>query len=105
MSKRAISVTLEEDNLLWLKGRAGAIGARSVSELLDRLVSEARKRGATVTSRSVVGTVTIPESDPLLERADEAVRALFVASLSRPLQVSEARASYGRRPRRKRRRG
>jgi hypothetical protein len=35
MTKQAISVTLEADNLMWLKGRASATGVRSVSELLD----------------------------------------------------------------------
>ena len=44
MSKHAISVTLHRDNLTWLKARAGAIGARSVSDLLDQLVSELRRK-------------------------------------------------------------
>ena len=45
MPKKAVSVTLGTDNLLWLKGRAGAAGARSMSELLDRLITEARTAG------------------------------------------------------------
>jgi len=46
MAKQPISVTLEADNLMWLKGRVGATGLRSVSELLDRLVTQARSSGA-----------------------------------------------------------
>ena len=59
MAKQAISVTLEADNLTWLKGRAGAAGLRSVSELLDQLVSAARAAGRTGPARSVVGTIDI----------------------------------------------
>ena len=43
MPKHAISVTLESANLTWLKGQAGATGVRSVSELLDRMVTQARE--------------------------------------------------------------
>jgi hypothetical protein len=89
MSKQAISVTLDADNVTWLKGRAGATGSRSVSELLDRLVTAARQAGDIGPSRSVVGTIDIDPSDPLLERADEAVRYLFEASLGRPLTRRE----------------
>jgi hypothetical protein len=106
MSKRAISVTLETDNVVWLKGRAGATGARSVSELLDTLVTAARHTGTTGPSRSVVGTIDIDPSDPLLERADEAVRYVFESSLGRPLMVKESTAEYGApRRRAKKRRG
>src|SRR5205814_1071073 len=45
MAKQAISVTLDSDNLTWLKGRAGAAGLRSVSELLDQIVTAAREGG------------------------------------------------------------
>ena len=45
MAKQALSVTLDADNLTWLKGRAGTAGVRSVSELLDQLVSAARQSG------------------------------------------------------------
>jgi hypothetical protein len=81
MAKLAISVTLERDNLLWLRGRARGMARASVSELLDQLVSEARTgsrlRGAPV--RSVMGRVRISELDPNLDTADEAIRSLFVA--------------------------
>ena len=95
MTKRAISVTLDADNLTWLKGRAGAGGVRSVSELLDQLVSAARASGQVGPSRSVVGTIDVDPGDPWLEGADEAMRAMFQASLSRPLMVQETSPEYG----------
>ena len=105
MAKRAISVTLETDNLTWLRGRVRAAGRRSVSELLDQLVSDARKGRSTVPSRSVVGMVTVDPTDAMLDRADQAVRELFAASLARPLGVNQRRASYRARASRRRRRG
>jgi len=107
MSKQAISVTLDADNVTWLKGRAGAAGVRSVSELLDRLVTAARQSGDVGPSRSVVGTIDIDPGDPLLERADEAIRYVFESSLGRPLMVKESIPEYdAKRARtRKKRRG
>ena len=101
MSKQAISVTLDADNVTWLKGRAGAAGVRSVSELLDRLVTAARLSGDVGPSRSVVGTIDIDPGDPLLERADEAIRSVFESSLGRPLMVKESTSEYGAKPARK----
>ena len=98
MSKQAISVTLEADNVTWLKGRAGAAGLRSVSELLDQLVAAARQSGRVGPSRSVIGTIDIDPGDPDLEDADAAVRYAFDASLGRPTMVKEEGAEYkGRR--------
>ena len=94
MSKRAISVTLHSDNLTWLKARAGAIGARSVSDLLDQLVAEARRATPGGSVRSVVGTIEIDASDPLLNGADDVLRTLVDASLKRPTLVKESRARY-----------
>ena len=94
MPKQAISITLEADNVTWLKGRAGAAGLRSVSELLDQLVTAARESGGTAHATTVVGTIDIDPGDPLLERADESVGALFNASLSRPLMIKEAAPQY-----------
>ena len=88
--KRAISVTVDEDNLVWLKGQAG--GSRgSVSEVIDRLVREARMSGRTDAStvRSVVGTIDLPPDDEDLAGADGYVRALFERSLARPMLVKE----------------
>ena len=105
MPKQAISVTLDADNLTWLKGRAGAAGLRSVSELLDQLVTAARASGRVGPPRSVVGTIDIDANDPLLEGADEAVRGLYEASLRRPLMVKEPSAESRVASRRKARRG
>ena len=93
MTRRAISVTLESDNVTWLKGRAGAEG-ESVSELIDQLVTSARSGKRAGPGRSVIGTIDIEESDPLLERADVAVRAAFAVSLGRPGAGRERPATY-----------
>jgi hypothetical protein len=105
MAKQAISVTLDADNLTWLKGRAGGAGVRSVSELLDQLVTAARESGAIGPSRSVVGTIDVDANDPLLEGADEAVRGMFERSLGRPLMVKETPAEDRTSGRKKGRRG
>jgi hypothetical protein len=104
MAKQAISVTLDADNLTWLKGRAGVAGVRSVSDLLDQLVTAARESGRIGPSRSVVGTIDIDENDPLLESADDVVRKLFETAVDRPLGVKETPAGH-RRSRKKPRRG
>ncbi len=103
MSKRAISVTLQSDNLTWLKARAGAIGARSVSDLLDQLVAEARRATPGGSVRSVVGTIDIDASDPLLNGADDVLRTLVDASLKRPTLAKESRVRYGTRVKKGRR--
>jgi hypothetical protein len=95
MGKQAISVTLDADNVTWLKGRAGAAGLRSVSELLDQLVSAARQTGRIGPSRSVVGTIDIDPSDPMLTHADAYVRAMFDKSTGRPMRVKETSPEYG----------
>jgi hypothetical protein len=105
MAKHAISVTLEADNLTWLKGRASAAGLRSVSELLDQLVSAARSSGQVGPSRSVAGTIDVAADDPWLEGADDAVRGMFEASLRRPFMVKEGTPVYGAAGKKKGRRG
>src|SRR5438552_8078247 len=107
MTKRAISVTLDADNITWLKGRAGATRVRSVSELLDQIVRAARKLGRGGPSTSVIGTVDIDPQDPLLSHADEVVRAMVDKSIGRPMMVKEAGSGsrVQRRLRGKRRRG
>ena len=105
MAKQAISVTLDADNRVWRKGRAGATGVRSLSELLDQLVTAARASGRVGPSRSVVGTIDVDASDPGLDGADELVRGLFVASLRRPSMVKEATPVYGAAAKKKARRG
>ena len=78
MSKKAISVTLQPENLLWLRGQAQASSRRSVSETLDALISEARAgtRGRPEAIRSVVGSIRIQAFDPGLMQADAAIRGL-----------------------------
>jgi hypothetical protein len=77
ITKRAISVTLNTDNVTWLQARVRSAKLRSVSELLDQLVDRARHAGEVRDVRSVAGTLEIDPADPLLEKADEAIRALF----------------------------
>jgi hypothetical protein len=105
MSKQPISVTLDVDNITWLKGRAGATGMRSVSELLDRLVSDARKSGVGGTAKSVVGTIDIDPDDAMLDAADEAVAAVFERSLRRPMSVRAGAPTHKSRSRRRKPRG
>lgn len=105
MPRHAISVTLDAENLVWLKGRVGAGGGRSVSDLLDQLVTHARTSGRIGPSRSVVGTIEIDPDDPLLDRADAAVRQLVDRSLGRPMAIRERPARYGARARSPKRRG
>ena len=103
MTKHAISVTLHSDNLTWLKARVGAVGARSVSELLDQLVADARRATPGGSVRSVVGTIDIDASDPFLNGADDVLRTLVDVSLKRPTVVKESRVSYGTRVKKGRR--
>ena len=106
MAKQSISVTLEAGNLTWLKGRVGATGLRSVSELLDQLVTHARTSGVASAMRSVVGTIDVDPTDPLMEKADDVVRALFEASLGRPMVLKKRSPASSERPgRRRKRRG
>jgi hypothetical protein len=90
MPKKAVSLTLDETNLLWLKGRARVLAGGSVSEAVDQLIDEARagKLGAADAPRSVVGTIDLP-GDTVLASASAEVRGLFTASLDRPIVVQE----------------
>ena len=89
--RKAISITLSEDNLLWLRGQAARSARGSVSELLDRLVAEARAGGQTdpAAIRSVVGTVDLPDDDPDLAGADAYIRSMFARSAQAPMLVRE----------------
>ena len=103
-----MSITLSQDNLLWLRGQAARTAKGSVSEVLDRIVSEARAEGRTdpATVRSVVGTIDLPDDDPDLEAADAYIRSLFAASARRPMLARERPAQYGvKQTRKKRARG
>lgn len=89
--RKAISITLSQDNLLWLKGQAAQSRRKSVSELLDQLVSEARGAGwaDTAAVRSVVGTIDLPDDDPGLETADAYIQTLFATSARQPIRGRE----------------
>lgn len=91
MPKRGISVTLDTENLIWLKSRTLATKGRSLSETLDDLVTTARTSGAVPAAavRTVRGTVDIATDDLGLDRADEYVRQLVGSSLARPFLVRE----------------
>lgn len=105
MAKKAMSVTLDEANVLWLRGRARMSPGNNVSEALDRLITRARlgRSSALTTATSVVGMVDLSD-DPDLLKADAAVRAMFDESLERTvLQLNEAAPGYARRSRKKKR--
>jgi hypothetical protein len=84
MPKKALSVTLDEANVAWLKGRARLTGG-NVSDALDKVVTLART-GTGVplgpANTSVVGMVDLGD-DPLLEKADQAIRHAFEDYASR----------------------
>jgi hypothetical protein len=80
MSKKAISVTIEADNLLWLKARTRATGSRSISAVLDDMVTGVRKAAGPVTS--IVGWVSFPEGEAGLRRGKKDIRELFDRSLA-----------------------
>ena len=86
MAKKAVSLTLSETNLLWLKGRARVLAGGSVSEAVDHLIDEARfgRLGAAESPRSVVGTIDVPD-DTALASAGAEVRSRFTPSLDRPV--------------------
>ena len=87
----AVSVTIEEDNLVWLRARAAATARGSMSAVLDQLVTEARSQGraGAVSTASVAGTIDLPADDPDLEQASAYVRTLVERSLARAVMVRE----------------
>jgi hypothetical protein len=105
--RKPISVTLDADNILWLRAQASGSSGGSLSAALDRLVTSARLEGRTEASaiRSVVGTIDLPDDDPGLTGADGYVRALFDKSARQPKAVKEPAASYATARKARRRRG
>ena len=94
--RRAVSVTLKADNLLWLRAQAAANreqqsqrGARPPGHRRPRIRSDGR--GGRFDQW---GTIDLPDDDPMLERADAFVRAQFDKSLRRPMAAKESRARY-----------
>ena len=95
MPKRPISVTLDVDNLLWLKGQTASGKRRSLSDTIDAVVTAARTGAhGSLTSRSVVGTIDIAPDDPDLDQADAFVRKQLESSLARPLMAHESHTTY-----------
>jgi hypothetical protein len=96
MPKKPLSVTLEESNVLWLKGRAAATKRRSLSEALDEVITAARTGGhGAEVARSVVGTIDIAAEDPELGQADAYLQGMFAASLGRPFLARESPPAGG----------
>jgi predicted anti-sigma-YlaC factor YlaD len=90
MPKQPLSVTLDEANLLWLRGRVASTKRRSLSEALDAVITAARTGGHGADAvRSVTGTIDIAADDPHLARADSYIAALVDDSLSRPVLARE----------------
>jgi hypothetical protein len=98
--RKAVSVTLHNDNVLWLKAQAAASAKGTVSDVLDQLVTKARAEGQgdPAAVRSVAGTIDLPPDDPDLEQADAYVRSVFDRSLSRPMMVRERVSRSAGRP-------
>jgi len=85
MPKEAISVTLERQNLAWLRGQVRLTGARSVSEVLDRVVAAHRSdQSRWATAGSVKGSIRIAADDPDLACADAALSAPFEQPSAQP---------------------
>ena len=98
--RKPVSVTLQHDNLLWLRGQAAATSRGSLSEVLDQLVTDARLagRGQAAAVRSVRGTIDLADDDPDLGHADAYIRTLVDRSVSRPVLVREAAAAAKKKP-------
>jgi len=96
MAKTAISLTIEQTNLLWLKGRARVVAGGSLSETVDQLITEARagRLGQSDPPRSVIGSIDLPDDRALLAGTD-AIRGLFTESLAQPIFVHEPVRGYG----------
>lgn len=98
MPKRAVSVTLDIDNLIWLRAQAGA--GRNVSRIVNELVGDARAAGRRfgAATRSVAGTVDLRRFDP--PAAERDMGTLFDAEPCSRRAASEppARSGGKRRP-------
>lgn len=95
MSIKTISVDLDSANLLWLQAQAIASGRRNLSQTLNEVLERVRTGGRTKAGPeralggseggmlSVRGMIRLPESDPDLEEAKEALRDSFRRSVER----------------------
>jgi hypothetical protein len=107
MAKKAISVTLDELNMLWLRDQTIRKKARNLSDAIDQLITAARLRswGPPRPQRSFFGAIEIPDDDPDLEKMKQSAREVFDQSLARTaLMARETPEPFGRK-RRKRARG
>jgi hypothetical protein len=95
MAKKAVSITLDETNLLWLRGRAKVLAGGSLSEAVDQLIDEARagRLGSGDPPRSVVGTIDVPD-EGVLVTATEEIRNRFSKSLDRTIFIHPAPARH-----------
>jgi hypothetical protein len=103
MPKKAVSITLDQSNLLWLKGRARVRAGGSLSEAVDQLIDDARagRLGAAEPPRSIAGTIDVPDLTALTAAQTE-LRGVFTRSLDRPIVAPEtARPRRTVKPRRK----
>jgi hypothetical protein len=102
--RRPISVTLDEENLLWLRAVAVASAQGNLSRALDRILREARlaRRADVGGGRSVQGTIGPVPDDSELEKAAEEIRAMFESSASRALVARERPPVAARRAARRR---
>ena len=100
-----MSVTLDEANVLWLKGRARISGG-NVSEALDQLITKARRgqSGPQPAATSLVGMIDLSD-DPDLLKADAAVREWFEEYLAKPFLLNEDPPAVVKLARTKRKRG
>jgi hypothetical protein len=90
MPKKPVSLTLDDANLLWLRGRARVSAGGNLSEAVDQIITLARSgaAGTKVPARPVVGTIDLGPEDPDLRMADARVRELFAAALAGPLEIA-----------------
>jgi hypothetical protein len=107
MAKKAISVTLDELNMLWLRDQTIRKSARNLSDAIDQLITAARLRswGPPRPSRSIVGAIEIPDDDANLDQLGAAMRETFDRSVVRTAFIAREANEPVRRSRRKPTRG
>ena len=93
MSSKTIPIDLDPANLLWLRARRPG---RDLSDVLNEILTQIRigsslleKKSPAKEIRSVRGTISLPEDDPDLEKAQEAVRGVFRRSIDRSAAMLE----------------
>lgn len=93
MNRKAVSLTLAAENLLWL--RAQAAGGRNMSRIVDDLIGRARSvHGSARVAHSVVGMIRFKDFDP--DVADREIREMFGLEAESPTQMADRRALRNR---------